>query len=79
MWGAVALQKNFDKNSVEVRIFRALKTKGATSFFPGGAKLRRGQRGWGLGGKRAEARRAEAAGDRVQEKGCPLSVGKKIL
>ena len=29
--------------------------------------------------KRDEARRAEAAGDRVQGKGCPLSLGKKIF
>ena len=31
------------------------------------------------GGKRAEAQRADAAGDRVQGKGCPLSLGKKIF
>ena len=34
--------------------------KGATSFLPGGAKMRRGPRGRGLGGeKRAEARKYE--------------------
>ena len=32
-----------------------------------------------MGGKRAEARRADAAGDRVQGEGCPLSLGKKIF
>ena len=37
--------------------------KGAISFLPGGAKMRRGPRL--RGGKRAEARRAEAGGDRV--------------
>ena len=31
------------------------------------------------GAERGEARRAEAAGDRVQGKGCPLSLGKKIF
>ena len=41
-------------------------TIGATSFLSGGAKIRRGTSGRGLGGeKRAEAGRAEAAGDRV--------------
>ena len=43
--------------------------KGATSFLPGGgAKMRRAPTSQGLGReKRAEARRADAAGDRVRK------------
>ena len=44
----------------------------------GGVKMRRGRKGRGLvGGKCAEAQRAEAAQDKVQFP--PLSLGKKIF
>ena len=55
--------------------FRA---SGPTSVLPGGGGLKfaeaRRAEAWD-GAERGEARRAEAAGDRVQGKGCPLSLG----
>ena len=48
--------------------------RGTMGNFPGGHK--QGPKGRSI---RAEARRAKAAGDGVQEKGCPLPLSKKIF